>query len=320
LTKAYAFYEHFTLARHFSDAAADHKKERAEPGEQTATELYSPFTTSERSLAEFGIGVALYFTTLRVLAVILIIAGLIHIPNLLYYSGSDYSDGQDGLISFSLMGSAICTLGTWVVCTDCDPADYDNTEEQNRLGFFTNPEGVMITLVRRNACGRPGLAQGITSFVALIFLIVSFWLFGVYQQKRETLYDEDKQTATDYSIMVKNPPPDAYDPEKWKNFFSQFAEKQVVSVTVALNNHELLRKLLTRRVLRKSLKALLPKGTDLEDEDLVREHVSIILKEQEGEKRGVCGFLCGCTLIPILNLLNYFLPPDKLVDKIFDHT
>mmetsp|Transcript_29806 Transcript_29806/g.49189 ORF Transcript_29806/g.49189 Transcript_29806/m.49189 type:complete len:964 (-) Transcript_29806:41-2932(-) len=321
LSKAYAFYEHFTLARHFSEAAAEHKMERAEPGEQAATELYSPFTTPERALPEFGIGVALYFTTLRVLSVILIIAGLIHIPNLLYYSGDEYSNGQQGLVSFSLKGSAVCTIGKWVVCSDCNPDDWDNTEEENRFGIFTDPAtGEVTNIVLRNGCGRPGLTQGIVNYVALLFLIISFLLFGVYQRKRETLYDEDKQTATDYSILVKNPPPDAYDPEKWRAFFSQFADKQVVALTIALNNHELLQKLQTRRVLRNSLKAMLPKNMDLEDEDLVRERVSLIMKEQEGEKRGVCSVLCGCTLVPILNLLNYFLPADVLVDKIFDLT
>ena len=313
LSKAYAFYEHFTLARHFTEAAAEHKLERAEPGEETPTELYSPFTTPEPQLIEFGIGVALYFSTLRVMAVILIVAGFISLPNLLYFSGSEYSDGQHDLQATTLAGTAICTLKDWVVCTDCTKDDYD--------GIPVPDTTTNAMLVLRNGCGRPGLTEGIVNYASLIFLMICFLLFGLYQRKREILFDESKQTATDYSVVVRNPPPDAYDCEKWRDFFSQFAAKeQVLAVTIALDNHMLLRKLINRRVLRNNLKALLPNDFDLDDEDLVREQVSRILKEREGDKRGFCSLLCGCTLLPILRLVNIGLSPDVLVNKIFDLT
>lgn len=321
MNKAYAFYEHFTLTRHFTETAAEHRLERAEPGEQQATELYSPLWTPDSQLIEFGIGVALYFSTLRVLAAILIVAGLIHLPNLLYYSGSAYSDGQPGLRSATLAGSAVCTVGEWVVCTTCKWYDYDNLEEQDRFANATNPDtGEVVTLVYGNGCGRPGLQQGIVNYAALIFLIISFLLFALYQRKREMLFDESKQTATDYSVVVNNPPPNAYSCEEWREFFSQFADKQVVGVAVALNNHKLLSKLIDRRVLRNRLKAILPKNFDIDDEDLVREEASKILKEQEGERKGILDLIYGCTVLPILRLMNISLPPDVLVDKIFDLT
>ena len=97
LEKAWAYYEHFTLARHFDSDNAKHRLERAEPGESMPTELYSPFTTPESSLNEFGIGVASYFSTLRQVAVILLLAGFISLPNILYFSGYSISYKQSGV-------------------------------------------------------------------------------------------------------------------------------------------------------------------------------------------------------------------------------
>lgn len=318
LSKAYAYYEHFTLARHFSQAAADHRLERAEPGEQEDTELYSPIWTPETQLIEFGIGVALYFSTLRVLAVILIIAGLIQLPNVLYYAGSVYSNWQPGLRAATLKGTAICTLGEWVVCTTCAWTQFDSFEERDRFANSTDPvTGETTTLVLRNACDRPGITQGIVNYSGLIFLFACFLLFGLYQRKRERLFDESKQTATDYSVVVNNPPPNAYDCDEWRDFFAQFADKEVVGVTIALDNHELLRKLLNRRIYRSKLKAILPRNFDLDDEDLVREEASRILKEQEGERKGILECLYGCTTLPLLRLMDIALPPDVLADRIF---
>jgi hypothetical protein len=316
LSTAYAFYEHFSLARHFSEASADHRLERAEPGEQRPTELYSPFKTPESSFIEFGIGVALYFSTLRVLSVILLITGLINIANILYFRGEEYSAFQDG-IDWILKGTAVCTEEEWVVCTDCAASKWSALEERDRYASSTDENGVTTTFVLKNVCDIPGFSQGIVSYASVIFLLIVFFLFGLYQRKREVLFDEGKQTATDYSVLVKNPPPDAYDPEKWRTFFSQFADKQVTAVTVALNNHKLLNALISRRLFRDRLKALLPKGVDMDNEDIVREHVSQILKEQEGEKKGCCCALITCTVLRVLNIFDMLLPPDVLVDKIF---
>ena len=87
LSKAYAFYEHITLPRRIvSDSAASHVMKRAVPGESQATELYSPFKTRSSTLIEWGVGVDLYFTTLFLMAMLLLIAGLIQQPNILFYN------------------------------------------------------------------------------------------------------------------------------------------------------------------------------------------------------------------------------------------
>lgn len=228
---------------------------------------------------------------LRLLAIALILAGLINIPNILYYASNEYSNQEN--ISVFAKGSAICTLEEWVVCTDCSIKDIQEGSEQAKR-YAVDDGNSETVFALRNLCPRPELAQGMVHFSSLVTLLVIFWLLGLYEKQREVIFDEGKQTAQDYSVIVKNPPPDAYDPEQWKIFFSQFSEKQVTSVSVLLNNHQLLRKLVHRRVLRNNLKAYLPRDFDLDEEDLVRQHISMFLKEQEGEKRGIFSLLCGC--------------------------
>jgi len=110
-----------------------------------------------------------------------------------------------------------------VACLDCTEDQFGNTaEEQQRIGFTTNG----TVLVQRNDCEGGRLPQGVVNLAALGFLTVIFLLLSIYLGAREVRFDEDKVTSTDYSILVKNPPKDAYDPDEWRDFFSQFAEKQ----------------------------------------------------------------------------------------------
>jgi hypothetical protein len=316
LEKAWAYYEHYTLARQLigEDGKPLPGKPRAEPGEEKPSELYNPFTTAESNLSEWGIGVALYFATLRVMAVILILAGLINIPNIRYYASYGYSGGQQDL-SFSLTGSAVCNQGLWVVCTDCVKEDWGTPEEAQHFGSVDNPDGMNTTIVLQNDCEGGALEQGLVNWFSLVFLVICIGLISVYQRKREELFDIGKQTATDYSIVVKNPPPDAYDPEEWRDFFSQFAEKQVTCVTVALNNDQLLRKLLTRRVFRRNLKAQLGKNVNMDNEDEVRVAIAQMNRDAALEQKGCLAIAFDC-ICRVLHLFNMFLPAETLVDKI----
>ena len=71
------------------------KYQRAEPGEtERPTALYPIWDTPEEQLADFGVGVGLYFNSLKVLSMILTIAGLICIPAMQFYSSSEYSANQ----------------------------------------------------------------------------------------------------------------------------------------------------------------------------------------------------------------------------------
>lgn len=131
IAKAWAFFEHVTLERYvISDGyraasqqqlsrkerikraffRGDQRLEKAEPGEKThKTKLYNPLTTPLSQLADFGLGYGVYYSTLRAFSLLCLIAGLINIPNLMYYSSEDYSSNQSNLTSALLQGSAICT-------------------------------------------------------------------------------------------------------------------------------------------------------------------------------------------------------------------
>lgn len=227
LSKAYAFYEHITLPRHFKELwdepASDRILRRSEPGESMeATELYSPFWTPARSLIEWGIGIDLYFATLWIMAVILFMCGCIHIPNLIFYRNDYNEDSSKNILSWSLRGSAICNDTEWVACPTCNGTNLSDDR------FMNTTDGTILAL--HNVCLGGAVPQGVVSLVALFFLL--FALFGVslYLGALEWRFDADKTTCKNYSIIVKNPPKDAYDPDEWRDFFSQFAEKQYVSL------------------------------------------------------------------------------------------
>ena len=113
-TTAYAFYEHVTLPRYFSGAQeADTVQRKAERGEfKEETRLYNPFTTAAASLAEWGIAIDSYFTSLKSVAFMFLIAGLMNWFNMRYFASSDYTDDKQDGVRAVLQGSAVCVSET----------------------------------------------------------------------------------------------------------------------------------------------------------------------------------------------------------------
>ena len=91
-------------------------------------------------------------------------------------------------------------------------------------------------------------------------------------------------------------------------------------MTVALNNGKLLNKLIARRIHRNNLRIQLPKGTDLEDEDVVRAAVSKLVQERSNEPQGCLMRSFDCLVRPITSIFGMFLLPERLVDKVFSLT
>ena len=103
---------------------------KASPGESTyPTRLYSALFTPLSQMGAFGIGVGLYFSTLLGVAFITLVAGLINIPNIMYFAGEEYSAGQPG-VSWALRGSAVCTEMVWVPCPSCEMTDFRRSPER----------------------------------------------------------------------------------------------------------------------------------------------------------------------------------------------
>jgi len=124
----------------------------------------------------------------------------------------------------------------------------------------------------KNDCKNPHfISMGVVHYVSTLLLIIGMYvIFFHYQQKLEVKYDEETLTASDYSVEIKNPPKDAIDPEEWREFFLPFSEKFVNSCTIVINNEELVKALVVRRILLKELKNLLPPGIDIESDSWKR--------------------------------------------------
>ncbi|KAL7559514.1 hypothetical protein ACA910_010325 [Epithemia clementina (nom. ined.)] len=314
LSKAYAFYEHVTLPRYFSGGQETGSVQRkAERGEfQEETRLYNPFFTKAVSLGEWGIAIDSYFTSLKYVAFMLLVAGIMNWYNMRYFASSEYSDDKQGSLPAVLQGSAICTSFEWVACPTCSESNFDaSTEEKAR--FAVTQSGLI--LVSRNACGNDLLPVGMVNYFTFFLLLITLFLYGTSLNIREIRADEDKLTATDYSIVVRNPPYDAYDPDVWRNFFERFAENQVTCVTVAINNEKMLRKLIARRVHRNNLRLMLPPGSDMDDEDLVLNLIAQLEREKESEPKGILRCIISTCVRPLFNIFLMFLPPQSLFDR-----
>jgi len=55
-----------------------------------------------------------------------------------------------------------------------------------------------------------------------------------------------------------SPPPDAFHPDEWRDFFAKYADKQVTACTICLDNAYLVRSLMSRRILLNRIKKFLP--------------------------------------------------------------
>lgn len=159
----WSFYDHITLARHFkpepSSESDDGKQQlvRSEPGNPDdyyfgdsddhhssnpegfycKTQLYNWWKTRGSALDDFGIGVGLYFNSMKFMAMALMLSYLASLPNVFYYFSEEYggTENHQELLDFSLKGSAICKNTIWVACEEnfCDIA---NMKKRN-INFVT---------------------------------------------------------------------------------------------------------------------------------------------------------------------------------------
>eukprot|EP00937_MAST-01D_sp_MAST-1D-sp2_P005576 g5576.t1 len=191
---------------------------------------------------EFGLGIALYFYSLLFLAAMCLCSFLIMAPNIAYFSSNSYSSGQPG-VNWRVRGSAVCTRQ---VCTLLNvtpggppywPVAANASCAQNttaRFGLSAHrawDAGAVAQALRRSgtltlAATRPqqGACRltwntGIVDLVNFGFLIVCILAYGRFQERMVTSLDEQQQTAQDYSVVVHDPPADARDPDRWRDFF-----------------------------------------------------------------------------------------------------
>jgi hypothetical protein len=195
----------------------------AELGEKGGM-LYDVMLTPMRSMQEFGLGIAALYYVTAGYAVILTIQFFLVTPSFLHYSSREYSDEQRG-IPIYLVGSAVCT------------------RRENVVAW--NPETGANETLSRNMCQVTAL-QGYMNLACLALFGVCMAIFWKKMDRKLEEMDEALQSAQDYTVVCEHPPADAVDTEEWYQFFSQFGE--VASITIAVDNHELLDCLVQRRV------------------------------------------------------------------------
>lgn len=264
IEKAWWYYEHITLPRYLTNSVDEKriKYDIAQPGEvEHDTRMYSPLTTPIDSMGDFGIGVGLYFATLKACTILLVLAGLMNISNLIFFAGSEYSGGQKNVRWF-LKGSAVCTQHQWVPCQNCAGNVRLPKDELIRLQTGTNENGAEILFALKNLCDGAISEVGFVNFGTVFLVILGVLAMSVYLNRKQVTFDLDEQTAQDYSICIHNPPADAYDPQEWRDFFhGNFAdcdEMHVTTCTVAVDNDDLLAYLGERREVIAKLKDALP--------------------------------------------------------------
>lgn len=102
-------------------------------------------------------------------------------------------------------------------------------------------------------------------------MLVATILMGEYLRRQEVQFDEDEQTAQDYSIQISNPPADAKNPEEWRRFFAENCDgAQVVVCTCAVHNDFLVRTLVERRERLRTIHNSQEPGSSMRMLDLAR--------------------------------------------------
>jgi hypothetical protein len=127
------------------------------------------------------------------------------------------------------------------------------------LDYIADLDYVWISLALKNNCAGANFRQGFVSLATVVLVIIGAFVILRRQNRLEEEFDEDEQTAQDYSIAIRNPPEDAYDPTEWKKFFESTFDNCTVRVcTVDVSNDSLVKLLVKRRELLQSLEVQLP--------------------------------------------------------------
>ena len=186
-----------------------HKKyrtyDRAGIGEVGSTMLYPILKTPVVDMGDFGVGVGLYFTTLKWFAIMLFFAGIINIPNLMFFNSTDYQSIGRSDIKGILRVSAVCSDTTWQPCPDCIKDDWDRfpASSDDRFAFGQAADGSDINFIKVNNCQLKN-SYGTATLVCFLFTLFAVYAINLYQKRIEAVQiDEAQQTSTDYSIVVK---------------------------------------------------------------------------------------------------------------------
>lgn len=110
---------------------------------------------------------------------------------------------------------------------------------------------------------------GVINYATILFLLFSILGLDTYLKEEAIKFDEDEQTAQDYSIVITNPPPKANDPETWRRYFEMnFPGLKCAAITCAVNNDLLVKALVARREVLRKMELQLDPGTPMDIDHL----------------------------------------------------
>ena len=109
----------------------------------------------------------------------------------------------------------MCTETIWVPCPTCQCASDDRVTAQTLRRQDILPTkrcqvrevgGKLLTYVLKNDCGEIPIYVSMINYGTMImFFVVTYVFLGRFLKQQETKFDEDEQTAQDYSVQVENP-------------------------------------------------------------------------------------------------------------------
>ena len=211
-----------------------------QPSQDLKENFYHFLKSDAKSLDEFGLGVSLYFKTLKAFGAIFLVSGLIAI--IAMNENYEYQQKYPGFF------------------TPPDPdCDLSSPDHEDNNGQFEPPVVDTPTRLLGSVYGvtRAELefsSQGVADMILVAFLFCMV-LVSAYLEKREVIRsDTNQQTMRDYSVMIVNPPADVTDTQTYHDHFSQFGE--VVLVSIIPQNGSLLKAVAAKVVKEKQLQTL----------------------------------------------------------------
>jgi hypothetical protein len=218
-----------------------------EGGEQFR-EPISMFASTEELCVAFGPVVGMLFFVNQLFACAFLAMFLVSIPSMLHYTSDGYSNGTSARFEGTVLyGSAVCN-NSIAVNAFINRSVYEQfMAGSDTFASFHGSNPLLLQTTVHKACYL-GDAQLTTSACVVAILLLTYTTFFVMFKRFLIKVDEMQQTPSDYSIMIDDPPLDAYDPKEWIGYFGRFGE--VVGVTILVNNGDLLERLAKRQYLK----------------------------------------------------------------------
>jgi hypothetical protein len=214
---------------------------------------------SSELCVEFGPVIGMYFWTMELFGFAFLLVFLVSLPSTMHYRSNAYSDGTaSGFENSGLYGSAVCN-NSLAVSAFVNKSAYDQfVAGGGTLATFATAgadlmQKGLVQPIEHNACYL-GDVQLITSICVVVILTLTYAYFYVMFKRFLVTVTEMRQTSSDYSLVVNDPPSNAYDPDEWEQYFSPYGE--VVAVTILVDNGELLERLAKRRYLKTMVESM----------------------------------------------------------------